>query len=97
MYIAAVPQSVITYMGEVYRMFPLSDGALDSKLLGHCEWPLSISLPKDVTISSPAGTAQSYRLPETFLERHIHTKYSVQIDYPHRARQIFGLMVGECL
>lgn len=55
-----------------------SEGASSSKLLGHCLWPLSISLPRAVNIPTGAGDIRSYRLPETFLER--HTKVSVQYD-----------------
>ncbi|KJA16442.1 hypothetical protein HYPSUDRAFT_147727 [Hypholoma sublateritium FD-334 SS-4] len=55
-----------------------SQGACSNKLLGHCEWPLSIPLPRSVTAPSGSGEMRSFRLPETFLER--QTRVSVQYD-----------------
>ncbi|KAF8623717.1 hypothetical protein AX17_007414 [Amanita inopinata Kibby_2008] len=64
---------------DVSRVPSLSEGASGSKLLGKCEWPISITLPKAVNIPNANGEACFYRLPETFLER--HTKVSVQYDF----------------
>ncbi|KAF8968052.1 hypothetical protein BDZ97DRAFT_449634 [Flammula alnicola] len=55
-----------------------SEGASSNKLLGHCVWPLSIALPRTVTVPSGSGELRSFRLPETFLER--QTRVSVQYD-----------------
>ncbi|TFK27772.1 hypothetical protein FA15DRAFT_685673 [Coprinopsis marcescibilis] len=55
-----------------------SEGASSTKLLGHCEWPLSVSLPRAVEIPSGGGDLRSYKLPETFLER--FTTVSIQYD-----------------
>ncbi|KDR78972.1 hypothetical protein GALMADRAFT_63777 [Galerina marginata CBS 339.88] len=49
-----------------------------NKLLGHCVWPLSITLARTATVPSGSGELQSFRLPETFLER--QTRVSVQYD-----------------
>lgn len=56
-----------------------SEGTSQSKLLGHCVWPLSIPLPKTAVVPSGTGDMQPFRLPETFLER--HTSASVQYDF----------------
>lgn len=56
-----------------------SAGTSQSKLLGHCVWPLSIPLPKTAVCSNGTGDMQAFRLPETFLER--HTSASVQYDF----------------
>lgn len=52
-----------------------SEGMSGNKLIGYYKWPLSISLPRDVVVPWSTGTAtmqlRKYRLPETFLERHI--------------------------
>ncbi|PPR02623.1 hypothetical protein CVT24_002194 [Panaeolus cyanescens] len=55
-----------------------SEGASSNKLLGHCVWPLNIPLARSVNFPSGAGDTRSFRLPETFLER--HTRVSVQYD-----------------
>ncbi|KAF9524862.1 hypothetical protein CPB83DRAFT_773149 [Crepidotus variabilis] len=55
-----------------------SEGASSTKLLGHCVWPLSIALPRTVTVPTGAGEMRPFRLPETFLER--NTRVSVQYD-----------------
>jgi hypothetical protein len=55
-----------------------SDSALSDKLVGHCVWPLSISIARTVDAPTGAGDTRSFRLPETFLER--YTKVSVQYD-----------------
>lgn len=54
-----------------------SPGANGSKLSGQCVWPLSIALPRTVQLPSSSGD-QTFRLPETFLER--HTGASIQYD-----------------
>jgi len=59
------------------RVPSLSEGANSTKLHGHCVWPLSIPIPKVVSI--PTGDApQLFHLPETFLERHAGA--SIQYD-----------------
>ncbi|KAF9048581.1 hypothetical protein BJ165DRAFT_1526021 [Panaeolus papilionaceus] len=55
-----------------------SEGASSNKLLGHCVWPLNISLARSANFPTGAGDTRSFRLPETFLER--HTRVSVQYD-----------------
>jgi hypothetical protein len=60
------------------RMPSPSEGASSNKLIGHCVWPLSIPLPRMVTVPSGSGDERSFRLPETFLER--NTRVSVQYD-----------------
>ena len=55
-----------------------SEGASASKLLGRCEWPLSISLPQTVELATGGGDVRSFKLPETFLER--YTPVSIQYD-----------------
>ncbi|KAF8802489.1 hypothetical protein BYT27DRAFT_7112534 [Phlegmacium glaucopus] len=55
-----------------------SDGVLGDRLLGHCAWPLSIPISRTVNAPTGAGDTRSFRLPETFLER--HTRVSVQYD-----------------
>ncbi|PFH53152.1 hypothetical protein AMATHDRAFT_55616 [Amanita thiersii Skay4041] len=62
----------------IHRVPSHSEGASGAKLLGKCEWPISITLPKAVNIPNANGEACFYRLPETFLER--HTKVSIQYD-----------------
>lgn len=57
---------------EIPRVSSLSQGVSGSKLLGYCKWQLCIPLPRDVIVPWPTGTTQIYRLPETFLERHIN-------------------------
>ncbi|KAG6821318.1 hypothetical protein H0H93_000179 [Arthromyces matolae] len=56
-----------------------TEAASQSKLLGRCEWPLSIPLPRTVTLPNEAGSLQTYPLPETFLER--HTPASIQYEF----------------
>jgi hypothetical protein len=65
---------------DLPRVVPSSSaGASGSKLLGRCEWPLSIPLPPEVTIPSLlGGPTQTYRLPETFMERQVNA--SVQYE-----------------
>ena len=60
------------------RLPPPSDAAPGDRLLGHCVWPLSIPIPRTVDAPTGAGNTRSFRLPETFLER--HTRVSVQYD-----------------
>ena len=55
-----------------------SDGTLSNKLLGHCAWPLSIPIPRTVDAPTGAGNTRSFRLPETFLEK--HTRVCIQYD-----------------
>lgn len=55
-----------------------SDGPLCHKLIGHCVWPLSIPISRTVSVPTGAGNTRSFRLPETFLER--HTSVSIQYD-----------------
>ncbi|KAG6865794.1 hypothetical protein C0991_011786 [Blastosporella zonata] len=64
---------------DVPRAPSPTDAASKSKLLGRCEWPLSIPLPATVTIPNESGSMQTYRLPETFLER--RTPASIQYDF----------------
>ncbi|KAG6916056.1 hypothetical protein DXG01_008629 [Tephrocybe rancida] len=64
---------------EVPRVPSPTEAASKSKLLGRCEWPLSIPLPRTVTIPNEAGAMQTYSLPETFLER--RTAASIQYDF----------------
>jgi len=64
---------------DVPRVPSPSEGASKSKLLGHCEWPLSIPLPRTVTVQTGTGSMETCRLPETFLER--HTSASIQYDF----------------
>ncbi|KAF9466644.1 hypothetical protein BDZ94DRAFT_1157821 [Collybia nuda] len=64
---------------DVPRLPSSSVGTSQSKLLGHCVWPLSIPIPKTVVAPSGTGDMQPFRLPETFLER--HTSASVQYDF----------------
>ena len=61
------------------RLASPCDGTLGDKLLGRCVWPLSISMPRSVDVPTGAGDTRSFRLPETFLER--HTKVSIQYDF----------------
>ncbi len=63
---------------ETPRVPSPSEGASSNKLIGHCVWPLSIPLPRMVTVPSGSGDERSFRLPETFLER--NTRVSVQYD-----------------
>ena len=63
---------------ETPRLPSPSDAALSDRLLGHCVWPLSIPIPRTVNAPTGAGNTRSFRLPETFLER--HTRVSVQYD-----------------
>ncbi|KAG6862470.1 hypothetical protein C0995_000016 [Termitomyces sp. Mi166 len=67
---------------DVPRVPSPSEGASKSKLLGRCEWPLSIPLPRTVTIPNESGSPHIYSLPETFLER--HTAASIQYDFTIR-------------
>jgi len=60
------------------RLPSLSDGALGDRLLGHCVWPLSIPISRTANAPTGAGDTRSFRLPETFLER--HTRVSIQYD-----------------
>jgi hypothetical protein len=46
--------------------------------MGHCVWPLSIVLPRTMSVPSGSGEMRPFRLPETFLER--QTRVSVQYD-----------------
>ncbi|KAF9563247.1 hypothetical protein CPC08DRAFT_761006 [Agrocybe pediades] len=55
-----------------------AEGTSSNKLLGHCVWPLSIVLPRAVTVPTGSGEMRAFRLPETFLER--QTRVSVQYD-----------------
>ncbi|GLB40290.1 hypothetical protein LshimejAT787_0801610 [Lyophyllum shimeji] len=64
---------------DVPRVPSPSEGASKSKLIGHCEWPLSIPLPRTVTVPNGTGSVESCHLPETFLER--HTIASIQYDF----------------
>lgn len=61
---------------DLPRLPSPSDAALSAKLLGHCVLPLSIPIPRTVDAPTGAGNTRSFRLPETFLER--HTRVSVQ-------------------
>ncbi|KAJ7667124.1 hypothetical protein B0H17DRAFT_1251884 [Mycena rosella] len=60
-------------------------GTVSPPLSGDCHWPFSIDIPKDVVLPDPAkpGTARTYALPQTFLERNskasAHYYLSVQI------------------
>ena len=63
---------------DLPRLPSPSDADLRDKLLGHCVWPLSITIPRTVVAPTGAGNTRSFRLPETFLER--HTRVSVQYD-----------------
>jgi hypothetical protein len=63
---------------ETPRVPSPSEGASASKLLGHCEWPLSMALPRTVELPTGAGDLRSFKLPETFLER--YTPVSIQYD-----------------
>ena len=63
---------------DLPRLPSPSDATLSDKLLGHCVWPLSIPIPRTVDAPTGAGNTRSFRLPETFLER--HTRVSVQYD-----------------
>lgn len=67
---------------DIPRVTSPSERASSNKLLGHCQWPLSIHLPRNVTVPSSQGVLQTYRLPETFLER--HTSASIQYDFAIR-------------
>ncbi|KAG6857382.1 hypothetical protein H0H87_004744 [Tephrocybe sp. NHM501043] len=64
---------------DVPRVPSPTDAASKTKLLGRCEWPLSIPLPRTVTIPNESGSMQTYSLPETFLER--RTTASIQYDF----------------
>lgn len=64
---------------DVPRIPSPSEGASKAKLLGRCEWPLSIPLPRTVVAPNGTGSKETYHLPETFLER--HTNASVQYDF----------------
>ncbi|KAF8071809.1 hypothetical protein FPV67DRAFT_1560575 [Lyophyllum atratum] len=64
---------------DIPRVPSPSEGASKSKLLGRCEWPLSISLPRTVTVPDGTGSMETCNLPETFLER--HTIASIQYDF----------------
>ncbi|RDB25527.1 hypothetical protein Hypma_006735 [Hypsizygus marmoreus] len=64
---------------DIPRVPSPSEGASKSKLLGHCEWPLSIPLPRTVSVPNGTGGVETCRLPETFLER--HTTASIQYDF----------------
>ncbi|KAJ7227370.1 hypothetical protein GGX14DRAFT_488992 [Mycena pura] len=55
-----------------------SSGAA-SKLLGTSLWPFSIPLPKAVSVKDVGGDTL-YRLPETFLERHIRASITYEIS-----------------
>ncbi|KAJ6507885.1 hypothetical protein C8R47DRAFT_60614 [Mycena vitilis] len=63
----------------------------NGKLSGDYQWPFSISLPTEVTIPNPAGkpgAMQTYRLPQTFLERTIRASLYYEICV-HIARSTF--------
>lgn len=60
------------------RLPSSSPGTAGAKLLGHCTWPLSITLPRTVEVATSSGETRECHLPETFLER--HTPVSVQYD-----------------
>ncbi|KAG6812365.1 hypothetical protein H0H92_003176 [Tricholoma furcatifolium] len=62
---------------DVPRVPSLSEAASKNKLLGRCEWPLSIPIPRTVMAPNESGSQQAYSLPETFLER--RTTASIQI------------------
>ncbi|KAF5372740.1 hypothetical protein D9615_010121 [Tricholomella constricta] len=64
---------------DVPRLPSPSEGASKSKLLGRCEWTLSIPLPRTVTVLNGTGSPETCHLPETFLER--HTIASIQYDF----------------
>ncbi|KAG5647015.1 hypothetical protein DXG03_001740 [Asterophora parasitica] len=64
---------------DIPRMPSPSEGASKSKLLGRCEWPLSIPVPRTVTVPNGSGAMEACPLPETFLER--HTAASIQYDF----------------
>ncbi|EAU85673.2 hypothetical protein CC1G_10945 [Coprinopsis cinerea okayama7 len=63
---------------DIPRVPSPSEGASSSKLIGRCEWPLSIPLPRTVDIPTASGDVRTYRLPETFLER--YTSVSIQYN-----------------
>jgi hypothetical protein len=61
------------------------------KLSGDYHWPFSISLPKEVTLADPArkhGAVQTYRLPQTFLERTMRASVYYELCV-HIARSTF--------
>ncbi|KAJ7126828.1 hypothetical protein C8R44DRAFT_106214 [Mycena epipterygia] len=49
-----------------------------TKLLGDCDWPFSIPLPKAVSLKDGSHDTL-FRLPETFLERHTRASISYEI------------------
>lgn len=56
-----------------------SDVRHSGKLLGSYSWPFSFKLPKKVALKpTPSAATQSYRLPQTFLEK--YTTASIQYD-----------------
>ncbi|KAF7316680.1 hypothetical protein HMN09_00400900 [Mycena chlorophos] len=56
-----------------------SSGAA-AKLLGTTSWPFSIPMPKTVGLKEGSRADVQYRLPETFLERHIRGSISYEIS-----------------
>jgi len=63
---------------DVPRLPSTSEGAQGPKLLGQCVWPLNIAIPRTVNCPGEGGDIRTFRLPETFLER--HTVASIQYD-----------------
>jgi len=56
-----------------------SDARHSGKLVGTYSWPFSIALPKKVALeATPGSPMQSYRLPQTFVER--YTRVSIQYE-----------------
>jgi hypothetical protein len=56
-----------------------SDVRHSGKLVGTYSWPFSITLPKKVALQpTPGSPTQSYRLPQTFVER--YTRVSIQYE-----------------